>query len=475
MRFTKIIATIGPASNSLEAITQFSKLGVNICRLNFSHGDYKNHKKTIEIIRTINRKGGALAIMIDTKGPEVRTGDSVQAIKIRKGDRVIFTSKPTGKEKLKTVTVDYDKFADDVQSARCILIDNGSIEFRLDKIEKNGSVIAVALEDGSIGSRRHVNLPGAHISLPSFTPKDLADIKFGIEQNADFFATSFVRSAKDIAELRNILKKNNSTGEIIAKIETPQAVEDIDDIIDAADGIMVARGDLGAEVPFEDVPRLQEMIVAKCRVRGKPVIVATHMLESMILSPMPTRAEVTDIAYAAKLQADATMLSGETAGGMYPMKAVAAMDKILRASERVEPDFEHLFHHFHSPAGLNDIHHPKREQALAACILAARLSADAILVITRTGGTAMAVSNCRPLIPIHAFTDTETRERQMMMLWGVIPHHIPFSLDREQTLLTALDLARKEKFLKKDQRIVVVSDIQTDTRSVMTIQIRTID
>jgi pyruvate kinase len=474
MRFTKIIATLGPSTATPEAISRFSKLGVNICRLNFSHGDYKIHGKVIEMIRAVNRQGGSLAIMIDIKGPEVRTVDVAQAIKVRKGERVIFTSKPTGKEKHKTITVDYDKFADDVRHARCILIDNGAIEFRMESILRNGSVSAVALEDGSIGSRRHVNLPGANISLPSFTPKDWADIRFGIKQDVDFFATSFVRTGKDIQELRSFLRKNKSSGEIIAKIETPQAVENIDDILDAADGIMVARGDLGAEVPFEDVPKIQEMIVAKCRSHGKPVIVATHMLESMILSPMPTRAEVTDIAYAARLQTDSTMLSGETASGMYPFKAIAAMDKTLRNNERQEPDYEHLFRQMHTPEDLLDINFPRREQALSACVLATKLQADAIIVITRTGATARAVSTCRPLIPIHAFTDTETRAHQLTLLWGVVPHHITFSLDREQTLVTALSQGRREKYLKKGQRIVVVSDIRTDSTSVMTIQIRTI-
>jgi pyruvate kinase len=474
MRFTKIIATIGPSTGTTDAILKLAQHGVGICRLNFSHGTYKDHEKVIDSIRAVNKKGFSLGIMIDTKGPEVRTGDVRQAIQVKKGQSVIFTSHATKKEKLTTITVDYDHFAEDVPSARCILLDNGAIEFKLESVERNGNVIAKALESGSIGSRRHINLPGAHISLPSFTEKDWQDIRFGIDCGVDFFATSFVRTGKDIQTLRAFLQKHKSHGEIIAKIETPQAVDNIDDIVDAANGIMIARGDLGAEVPFEDVPHIQEKIVEKCRRKGKPVIVATHMLESMILSPMPTRAEVTDVAYAARLQADCAMLSGETASGLFPFKAVAAMDRVLRRNERIEPNYDLSFRHTCPATTDQSDDGLRREQALAASVLATKIRADAIVAITRTGRTARAVSNSRPLVPIHAFTDTEICKHHLMLLWGVTPHCIPFSADREQTLLQALAHAEKEKFLKKGQRIVAVSDIRTGSTSVMTIQIREI-
>ncbi len=472
MRFTKIVATIGPVTSSVEKIEELALTGVNVCRLNFSHGSYEVHGQTIENIKTVNRKGYSLGIMLDTKGPEVRTGDVTEPIVIKKGDRVLFTSKKTGSEKLTTIMVDYPKFSEDVKNARCILIDNGAIEFRVESIQRGGMVIAKALEGGKIGSRRHVNLPGAHISLPSFTPKDWADISFGVKHGVDFYATSFVRTGKDIRTLKAFLQKHKSDGEIIAKIETPQAVDNIDEIIDASDGVMVARGDLGAEVPFEDVPRIQEMIVAKCRAKGKPVIVATHMLESMILSPMPTRAEVTDIAFAATLQTDATMLSGETTTGLYPFKAVSAMDRVLKASERID----------HRDAAASVIRKkdntnsdmPRQEQAIAASVLATKLEADSILVISKHGYTAMAVSGCRPHVAIHAFVETDSRQRKLMLVWGITPHTIPFSVKPEETLEKALALLGKKKLVKKGQRIVVVSDIKTGTTPVMTIQIRTI-
>ncbi len=401
----------------------------------------------------------------------MRTGDVKQAIEIKKGDLVAFASKLTGKEKGKTVLVDYGKFAEDVKNARCILIDNGSIEFKVERIEKNGVVMARSLEDGKIGSRRHVNLPGAYISLPSFTPKDWADIEFGIKNGVDFFATSFVRTGKDIRQLKEFLLKHKSEGEIIAKIETPQAVENIDEIIDASDGVMVARGDLGAEVPFEEVPQIQEMIVSKCRQRNKPVIVATHMLESMILSPMPTRAEVTDIAFAAKLQADSTMLSGETTTGLYPFKSVDAMVRVLKRNELIEPTFAS---ELKTDIPSVDIDMPRKEQALAACVLATKLHADALIVISKHGTTARTVSNCRPLVPIHAFTQSESCQRRLMLVWGVIPYCVDFSEDPERTIETALKLLRTQKILKPGQQAVIVSDMRSLKERVMTIQIRTV-
>ncbi len=472
-RFTKIIATLGPATNSVEKIEELANLGINVCRMNFSHGDHAFHGQTIKNVKAVNKKGHSLALMLDTKGPEVRTGDVKEPLVITKGDLVTFTPRDlTGKEKSKTVKVNYDFFARDAKNARCIIIDNGSIEMTLVKIEKD-TVIAKALDGGKIGSRRHVNLPGAYISLPSFTDKDWKDIKFGIDQNVDFFAPSFVRSGDDIRELKEFLKKHKCDAHIMAKIETPQAVTNIDDIITESDAIMVARGDLGSEVPFEDVPGIQDDIVRKCRKAGKPVLVATQMLESMILNPTPTRAEVTDIAYAAKSQADCTMLSGETANGMYPMKAVAAMDTVLRKCERIEPTYDLLIDA--SDDETKDIDLPRREQALSASVLATKLDADAIVVISKHGKTALAVSNCRPLVHIHAFTETEDSQRRLSLVWGVSAHCIKFSDNNpDKTIADAIARGKKEGFFKKGQRIVAVSDIRSADERVSTIQIRTI-
>ncbi len=473
MTFTKIIATIGPATSDKKTLDLLLDQGVDIARLNFSHGNHDSHRTIISYLQSLNKSGKhRVAIMLDTKGPEIRTGDVKEPLSISRGDHVLFTHIVTGNEKMKTVKVDYDSFAMDVKNAQSILIDNGAIEFKLLSI-KGKNVIAQALEDGKIGSRRHINLPGADVSLPSFTKKDWGDIAFGIQNNVDFIATSFVRTAKDIKELHVYLRKHKSEANIIAKIETRQAVENIDAIIDEADGIMIARGDLGAEVPFEEVPRIQDDIVVRCRQKGKPVIVATHMLESMIQYPMPTRAEVTDIAHAAVSQTDATMLSGETAGGLYPLKAVTTMRRILDANERVDSLDTMVMMQ-------NDMQLPEQgarmEQALAASLLARDLKADALLVFTRQGGTARAVSHWRPLIPIIAFTASENVQRRMLLLWGVDPYVISFyQEDPEKTVQTAMRTLLKRRILRSGSTVVIVSDILTKSdESAMTIQIRTL-
>lgn len=466
MRFTRIVATIGPATSSPDKITKLIESGVNICRLNFSHGDYAVHGETMKHIRAYNKKNNtSVGIMLDTKGPEIRTADVATPLAISKGDIVTFTSRDiTGKEKTPTIKVNYSGFAKDCKHARCIVLDNGTLELKIISIRKD-VVTAKALDSGSIGSRRHINLPGAMISLPSFTEKDWQDIAFGIKNDIDFIAVSFVRTGKDISELRTFLEKHKSKAHIIAKIETQQAVTNIDDIIHYSDGIMVARGDLGSEVPFEDVPRIQDSIVVKCRVAAKPVIVATHMLESMIQNPTPTRAEVTDIAHAAQSQADATMLSGETAAGLHPFKSVRAMATVLDVSEKIEPDFDILI------GDKTDVEFVKKEQALSACVLATTLQADALIVISRHGISARAVSNCRPLVPIFAFANDESCRRRMNLLWGVTPYHIAFSSAPEKTRYRAMKVLLVNKSLQKGQRVVVVSDIGIGASRVMSIQI----
>jgi len=468
-RRTKIVATLGPSAHTVSDIEKLAKLGVAVCRLNFSHGVHADHGKVIANIKAVQKQGYPLAIMLDTKGPEVRTGDVSSPIMVKKGEIVLFTHSPKKKGKEQTVLVDYPSFAKDVRNARCILIDNGVLQFDVVKISGH-DVYAKATDEGRIGSRRHVNLPGTNVSLPPYTARDWADIRFGIEHGVDFIANSFVRKDEDVEALRTFLQKHKSHAQIIAKIETPQAVEDLDDIIAAADGIMVARGDLGAEVPYEDVPSIEEHIVLRCREEGKPVIVATHMLESMILSPIPTRAEVTDIAFASFLQADSTMLSGETASGKHPFKSVEVMDRVLRRNEMQsagntdEGMLRPLFQG-------TELH---REQAHAASVLASTMNADAILVMSRSGRTARAVSACRPEVPMHVFTDTAATLRQLMLLWGVTPHLLTLSDDPEKTVQASIALMLKEKILKKGQRVVVVSDIRTTKQRVMTIQIRSI-
>lgn len=469
MRFTKIVATIGPATDTFEKIRELAKQGVNVVRLNFSHGDNAHHERVIASVKKLNAQGEfTLGIMLDTKGPEIRTGDVRHRIEVNKGETVLFKHAPTGRERYKVVTVDYERFARDARSAKILLIDNGVMEFQIQRIGRD-EVQAKALEGGLIGSRRHVNIPGAYINLPAFTTKDWSDIRLGIKHQVEFFSPSFIRSAEDIVTLRRFLKRHGSSAEIIAKVETAEAVNALSQIVDRADGIMVARGDLGAEIPFEDVPRVQEEIVTLCRARGKTVIVATHMLESMILNPMPTRAEVTDIAHAAMSQTDATMLSGETASGMYPFKAVNAMHRVLVAAE--EAAGAKVLTDGRSTANESDL--PRHEQALAASVLAFNLQAMAIIVISKHGLTAKEVSHCRPHVPILAFSSDESVTRRLTLVWGIRPFTIPFSdTDPDQTVAKAIALSRKRKVLTKGDQVVILTDIRTGKTPVMTIQIR---
>lgn len=333
MRLTKIICTVGPACRSPEGVKNLLEGGMSIARLNFSHGSHEEHSETVKRLR----KGAkdldkTFAIMIDTKGSEIRTVDRKDKLEIIEGETVIFSPLPL-KTKEKLIQVDHPGFVKDAAKAETILVDNGEIIFEAKKVTKDG-IIAIAKSNGSIGSRRHVNIPGVVISLPSITDKDWEDIELGCKLEVDFVAISFVRFAQDVHEVREFIQKKGKHIGIIAKIENATAVENLAEILEASDGLMVARGDLGAEIPFEKVPAVQDDIVARCRAASKPVIVATHMLESMIHNPLPTRAEVTDVAHAAASGSDCTMLSGETASGLFPFRALDTMHRVLVETEK---------------------------------------------------------------------------------------------------------------------------------------------
>ncbi len=466
MRLTKIICTLGPATNTPEKIQALAHAGMNIARLNFSHGDQEGHRKTIAAIKALNASGECIAIMIDTKGPEIRTGDVTEPIVFEKGQEAVFSSHPLPGETLPVILVNYEGFATDVKDAACILIDNGDMSFELVDIRPDGSVRARAQDAGKIGSRRHVNLPGADVSLPSVTEKDWSDLALGIEEKVDFIALSFIRTGEAVREVKKFLRENGSEMRVISKIETQRAVESIDDIIEASDGIMVARGDLGAEIPFELVPAIQDSLVRKCREAGKPVIVATHMLESMIQNPMPTRAEVTDVAHAATTRSDCTMLSGETAAGKHPIAAVTAMDRILRETEKHLP-----------PMAPNDQRSDETiytARAQAAVTMAEALKAPAIVVLTRSGKSAQSLSMLRPTIPIITLADSPETQRRIQILYGVKALQIDFSDDREKNVDDALLAARDTKLLESGQRVVVVSDAETKSGIVSSVQIRMI-
>ena len=438
MKHTKIIATIGPVSKDLKSLESLVKAGVNIFRLNFSHGSHKWHGEVIKKIRKLNKiHESSIAIILDTKGPEIRTGDLSVPIKLRKGGKLTLTIDHNATyENSGKVGVSYDAFVNDIEVGEKILVDNGIINLKVTK-KTETDIICKVLNGGVLTSRRHLNLPMKDVSLASITQQDWEDIKFGVKMQVDFIALSFVRRADEILELKRFLEKQKSCINVIAKIECYEATKHLGTICDASDGIMVARGDLGAEIPFSHVPRVQRELIETCKNFQKPVIVATQMLESMIHNPMPTRAEVTDVSTAVFQRADAVMLSGETASGKYPMQTVKAMTEIAKQTEK-----EYLSTR---PIRNIEISSKRSEFAKTACQMAFEMKdIKAIVVITRTGFTARQVASFRPKVPIFTFTNDLCTQRQMQLLWGVQAHQIDFSQDPERTIKRA-----RREFLEK--------------------------
>ncbi len=466
MRKTKIVCTIGPRTKSYEMLKSMALKGMNIARLNMSHGDHLWHGQVIHHVKRLNRKiKGTVAILLDTKGPEIRTGDVNPDIQLKKGDSLIFTIRRQPILEENCVEVSYDGFIHDVSVGDIILVDGGMISVEV--VEKTASdIICTSLDDGILSSRRHLNIRGKSADLPSITPKDWQDIEFGVEQGVDFIALSFVKKAEAIVELQHYLKERNAKADIIAKIESAEAIPLLAEIIEVADGVMIARGDLGAELPFEEVPHLQEEIVRRCREAGKPVIVATHMLESMIVSPTPTRAEVTDITQAVLQGVDCTMLSGETTTGKYPLKALEVMDGVARRTEQRQM----LDPKVRVAASSN----AKYEIARSAAVLDNNLKAKATLVFTRRGLMAVLLSRCRPNGPIYAFTNTSHVRRRLAIHWGVQAFIVKFSKSPETTISRAIKRLTAQNKISPGERVIVVSDILAGGEFVETVQVRII-
>ncbi|MBA3015507.1 MAG: pyruvate kinase [Proteobacteria bacterium] len=467
MRKTKIICTIGPKTAPYAMLQQLAEKGMNVARLNMSHGSLEWHWDAIRNIKRINKKiGTTIAIMLDTKGPEVRTGDVKQDLPLQKGEILILTVRRQAELEPYCVEVSYDGFVNDVEVGDIVLVDGGMISLLVRAIH-DSDVVCESLDDGILSSRRHINIRGKSADLPSITDKDWQDINFGIDNNVDFIALSFVRGASSISELQSYLAERKAPIDLIAKIESAESIPHLDEIIAVADGIMIARGDLGAELPYEEVPLLQDEIIKKCRLVGKPVIVATHMLESMIVNPTPTRAEVTDITYAVQQGADAIMLSGETATGKYPFKAFEVMDAVAR---RIERQME-LSKVVEVLASIN----PKDEIARSAAILSNNLQAAGTLVITRRGLMAVLLSKCRPIAPILAITNTSHVRRRLGIHWGIHAFRIKFSNDPEVTIQRAIEHLRRKMTLLPGDRVIVLSDILAGGKFVETVQIRVIE
>jgi pyruvate kinase len=465
MRKTKIICTLGPASDSSEILTRLIETGTDVFRLNMSHARHEWVREVVDRIRSASAQvSRPVGILLDTQGPAIRTGDLKTELKLKPGDILEFTVGRAKSEEEYSVDVNYDGLVDDIQAGDTVLVDNGMI--RLQVLEKKRNRIRCkVMTPGTLGSRRHINLPGVRVNLPPLTEKDLADVALGAELGVDFVALSFVRQASDVRQLRHVLREKKSKACIIAKIEDQSAVHSIDEIIKAADAIMVARGDLGIECPMEELPIIQRRIVKMSVRLGKPVVVATHMLESMIQNPVPTRAEITDVANAVFEQADAIMLSGETSTGRYPVECVQVLNRVALRIER-SGGAGYVQH-----AVLEDT---RQKTVASAVVLANSLRRAKIIVFTRHGAMARNVSNLRPEhAPTFAFTNSEQVRRQLAICWGILAVRIDFADDPNETIETASRYLHDQKLAVPGDQLVIISDVRAGRKLVDCVQLRT--
>lgn len=450
MRKTKIVCTLGPATNDVEIMKQLIHNGMDAARINFSHGTYETHAETIARLKQAREELNApIPLILDTKGPEIRV-KTFKEDKVRLEEDATFTLTTREVEgDVNIVSVTYADLPKDVHRGSRILIDDGLIELKVEDITET-DVVCKVVNGGVVKSRKGVNLPGVEVNLPSLMEKDIEDLKFGVENGFDIVAASFIRSAEDVLKIRRVLEENGGGQmHIISKIENQQGVENIDKILEASDGIMVARGDLGVEIPPEEVPLVQKILIAKANRIGKPVITATQMLESMVHSPRPTRAEANDVANAIFDGSDAIMLSGETAAGAYPLEAVATMARIaLKAESAV--DYAAKLANTTEPARVNITN----AISMAACATAAELKTAAITTVTKSGFTARMISRYRPACPLIASTSDETVWRQMNLIWGCKPMLYTGELPRGGVFDTALEIAVKSGLLKNGDTVV---------------------
>ena len=465
MKRTKIICTIGPATESFMSLKRLHKAGMNVARLNMSHSDHKNAKKIIDRIRKLNKQvKNPVGILLDTQGPEIRTGDTSEVVNLEPGQLVSFTVRDEIDVETTSIRVHYDELIQSVSVGTLISLDNGLLNFKVLKKTKNQLECKV-LDGGKLGSKRHVNLPGIRINLPSITEKDKRDIAFGLKENVDFIALSFVRDASDIEDLKKILKTKIKKIKIISKIEDREGLSNIDDICKVSDAVMVARGDLGIETDLANLPNVQRKIMSSCAKYGVNSIVATHLLESMIENPTPTRAEVTDVANAIYEGADAVMLSGETTIGKYPTEAVNLISRIATQTEKYrtlgyeeklisETDWQYL--------------------GIAAKNIAESIGADGIVAITRSGQTAEIVSNAKPFMkPIFAFSNNKKTINQLSLSGSVHAYYSPMYASHEKNINSVMGILKKELNPKSDLKFVVISGILSE-KSADAIEIRTL-
>ena len=455
MKKTKIVATIGPASANKEVLREMFHAGVNVCRLNFSHSSYETHSEVIRLIRELNEETGMhVAILADLQGPKIRTDEmennSVELV--TDSELLIVTEKVLGTAK--KFSINYSKLPEDVNPGERILLDDGKLVLEVVKTDGSSEIKAKVIHGGILSSKKGVNFPNTKISMPSLTTKDLEDLNFALDQNVDWIGLSFVRSARDILELKHIISNRKCKAKVVAKIEKPEAIEDIDEIIRKSDALMVARGDLGVEVPYQSVPLIQKMLINKCILHAKPVIVATQMMESMISNISPTRAEVNDVANAVLDGADAVMLSGETSVGKHPVQVIRTMANIVSEMER-----------FGGIYNKEEIPEKNQERFITdsicfnACRLSQRVEASAIITMTFSGYTAYKIASQRPKAPIYVFTSNKQILTQINLIWGVRGFYYDKRISTDHTIADIIYLLKKEGLVHSGELVINVASI----------------
>lgn len=458
MKKTKIVCTMGPNTDNREIMKELALNGMDVARFNFSHGDHAEHRHRLEILESVREELGIpIASLLDTKGPEIRTGKLKDGKKVtlKEGDLYTLTTEEIVGDETRGY-INYAGLAEDVKPGDRILIDDGLIELHVREV--NGTDIVCRIENGGeLGEKKGVNVPGVRVKLPALTDKDKEDIRFGVDAGFDFVAASFVRNADAIREIREILDEKGSAMQIIAKIENEEGIENIDSIIEASDGIMVARGDMGVEIPAEKVPHIQKMIIRKCNLACKVVITATQMLDSMIRNPRPTRAEVSDVANAVYEGTDAVMLSGETAMGSYPIEAVRMMSQIAEESEKY---LDYMFYQRRKVSAEN-LRNISNTVCYSSVATASDLEAPVIVAPSVSGFTTRMLSKWRPKALIAGLSPSMTAVRQMQLYWSVKPFHAKRAESTDALLFASVELLKEKGIVKEGEIVVATAGVVT--------------
>lgn len=469
---TKIVATLGPASWHKEVMVEMIRAGVNVFRVNFSHGDHDTHRRTIKLVKEINEEYNfKTAVLADLQGPKLRIGDVEEGVIINEGDTLTFTTEKLVGDAVR-VYINYKQFPSDVKTGEHILLDDGKLICEVLETHGKNTVITKVVQGGPLKSKKGVNLPNTKVSLPCLTKKDLEDVVVAMEEDVEWIGLSFVRDVKDVAELRKIIEDFGSSAKIVSKIEKPEAVVDIDNIIHATDAIMVARGDLGVEIPYSSVPMVQKMIVQKCHIKAKPVIIATQMMETMIDNQSPTRAEVNDVANSVCDGADAVMLSGESSVGKYPIKVVETMASIVSHVEStfdVKPNME-------NPPNLKNERFITKVICYNAAKIADQVGASAILTMTFSGYTALKIAGHRPKTKIIVFTANRQIMNQMSLVWGVEAFYYDNMESTDQSFKDIERILKESGYVEAGDLVVKIASMPIEEKGFTNmLKISTID